>query len=407
MKWETRALGEVIVETRNGLYKHDSFYGRGTPILKMFNIGRLDGQWVLDRVDRVELSNRETDDYTLQSGDLLVNRVNSRELVGKCALVDERTAGHVYESKNMRVRLNRDVVLPDWISLWMNGPDGRAKIEEKTKQIAGMATINKEDVLSLVVPLPKLAEQRRIAARLREQLAEVAQARTALQSQLEAAEKLRAAALRECFDEQATAHGERIILGSIAEIASGLQKMPDRAPRAFHRPFLTVRNVQRGFLDLSRVERFELTLAELERLRLQRGDLLIVEGNGSKEHIGRNALFDQDDEWIHQNHIIRVRLDRERCLPEFVSNYLNSRAGREQMLEKAETTTGLYTLSSSKVASLQVPCPTIKEQHRIVAELDALQGPTQTLTANIRARLEAVEKLPAALLREVFACHVA
>jgi type I restriction enzyme S subunit len=57
----------------------------------------------------------------------------------------------------------------------------------------------------------------------------------------------------------------------------------------------------------------DLKTPELERLPAG-GDILIVEGNGSLDQIGRNALFVGDeDEWIHQNHIIRVRLDRSKC----------------------------------------------------------------------------------------------
>src|SRR5207244_1941235 len=111
----------------------------------------------------------------------------------------------------------------------------------------------------------------------------------------------------------------------------------------------TVRNVQRGSLDLSQVERFEITSAELERLRLQRGDILIVEGNGSVDQIGRNAIFDLDgEEWIHQNHIIRVRLDSSRLRFDFAALYLNSDSGKRQMVKKAQTTSGLYTLSVEK-----------------------------------------------------------
>jgi hypothetical protein len=84
--WRWVLMSEVIAETRNGLYKPDTFYGRGTPILKMFNIGRLDGTWNLETLDRLEVTEAEFQTYRLHAGDLLLNRVNSRELVGKCAV---------------------------------------------------------------------------------------------------------------------------------------------------------------------------------------------------------------------------------------------------------------------------------------------------------------------------------
>src|SRR5262249_18060423 len=53
---EPLPLSSVVASTRNGLYKHESFYGRGTPILKMYNVGRFDGELDLTRLDRVELT---------------------------------------------------------------------------------------------------------------------------------------------------------------------------------------------------------------------------------------------------------------------------------------------------------------------------------------------------------------
>jgi type I restriction enzyme S subunit len=111
------------------------------------------------------------------------------------------------------------------------------------------------------------------------------------------------------------------------------------------------------------VERFEITGAELERLRLQRGDILIVEGNGSVDQIGRNAVFNLDGkDWIHQNHIIRVRLEASRLRFDFAALFLNSDSGKRQMVKRARTTSGLYTLSVEKVGSLQAPCPPLQVQ---------------------------------------------
>ena len=94
----------------------------------------------------------------------------------------------------------------------------------------------------------------------------------------------------------------------IGETQGGLQKSPSRNPLKNHYPYLRVANVYRGFLDLKELHRFELTKEELERLRLQPGDLLIVEGNGSRTEIGRCALWTGEvEDCVHQNHIIRVR----------------------------------------------------------------------------------------------------
>lgn len=193
-------LDEIVVDTRNGLYKPDEFYGTGTPILKMFNIGRLDGKWDLQRVDLIQLTEEELKNYMLDFGDILVNRVNSRELVGKCAVVNEYTKGAVFESKNMRLRLNHSLASPIFVSMWLNGENGRAQLYQRLKQIVGQATVNRTDILSLQIPLPPLPEQQRIVTIIEEQMADIDAARAAIEAELEALNAMPAAMLRRAFN---------------------------------------------------------------------------------------------------------------------------------------------------------------------------------------------------------------
>lgn len=133
------------------------------------------------------------------------------------------------------------------------------------------------------------------------------------------------------------------------------------------------------------------------------GDILVVEGNGSLEHIGRNALFNGEiQNCIHQNHVIRVRIAPDQAVPSFIARFLNSPQGRRQMVQRAETTSGLYTLSTGKVASLEVPTPSISEQQSIATRLTEQAGVAESLRAATAEHLETICALPAALLREAF-----
>src|ERR1039458_10237135 len=99
----------------------------------------------------------------------------------------------------------------------------------------------------------------------------------------------------------------------------------------------------------------ELFGEELEKLRLQTGDLLIVEGNGSPSEIGRMAIWRGEIEnCVHQNHIIRARL-LGGIVPNFCASYWNSPTGSSEVLSLAGSTSGLYTLSVSKVGRLPIP----------------------------------------------------
>ncbi len=155
--WPRVRLGTIIADTRNGLYKHADFYGRGTQILKMFNI--LEGRLNLSRVDRVELDQQELAAYRLEAGDILVNRVNTPELVGKCAVISAELGEAVFESKNIRLRLNTNVAEPTYVAHFLSTSFGHATLCQGLKHAIGMATINNSDVRNCLLPLPPIKNQ--------------------------------------------------------------------------------------------------------------------------------------------------------------------------------------------------------------------------------------------------------
>jgi len=188
----------------------------------------------------------------------------------------------------------------------------------------------------------------------------------------------------------------------VAQIQGGIQKQPSRAPRQNAYPYLRVANVLRGRLDLSVIEKMELFGNELETLHLKSGDLLIVEGNGSKTEIGRSALWnDEIENCVHQNHIIRVRLNH--VLPKFIDFYWNSPEGNQRVMDVAASTTGLYTLSVSKISRLPVPLPPLAEQAQIVAEVEAKLSNIVQMEVTIGASLKRAEHERQSILHEAFA----
>lgn len=161
---------------------------------------------------------------------------------------------------------------------------------------------------------------------------------------------------------------------TICDVQGGIQKQPIRTPKLNHYPYLRVANVQRGYIDTSEMERFELFDDELKTRALQPGDILVVEGNGSEDEIGRCAIWNgQIDQCVFQNHLIRVRpiIQGNEV---FISKFLNSPLGIDEMKRLAVTTSGLYNLSVGKIRSISVPLPPLAEQHRIVAKVDELMA---------------------------------
>lgn len=238
--------------------------------------------------------------------------------------------------------------------------------------------LKEEQLLGMDVPLPPVAEQRRIVARIEELAARIQGARELRRQASEEAEALAGACTSRLFQECR----ERQPVDAIADVRGGIQKGPHRLPGANPVRYLTVAHVQRNRILTDNPRFFEVAPEELGRWRLLAGDVLIIEGNGSAEQIGRTALFRGEIEnCVHQNHVIRIRPNEQRVLPEFLNSFLNSPAGQDAVQGQSRTTSGLRTLSVGRIKAILVPVPPIREQQRIVADFEHLQKQTDALKA--------------------------
>jgi len=99
---------------------------------------------------------------------------------------------------------------------------------------------------------------------------------------------------------------------------------------------MRVANVQDGFLNLSEIKTIEIKSYELAKYFLQEGDILLTEG-GDPDKLGRGAVWqNQIENCIHQNHIFKVRADRNLFTPEFLSLQFGSDYGKRYFLKAAK-----------------------------------------------------------------------
>ncbi len=188
----------------------------------------------------------------------------------------------------------------------------------------------------------------------------------------------------------------------IGAIQGGLQKSPARVPKRNHFPYLRVANVRRGRLQLDELHRFELTPQELRKLRLETGDVLLVEGNGSRTEIGRCALWNGEiEDCVHQNHIIRVRLATG-VSPQYVDVFLNSPIGQFAIQQAASSTSGLYTLSVNKVKRLSLPLPPTAEQQAIADCVEGHAAGIEQIDTTLANKLAAATRLRQSILHRAF-----
>ena len=169
------------------------------------------------------------------------------------------------------------------------------------------------------------------------------------------------------------------LVDQLGDVSGGLTQNSKRRDLRLQVPFLRVANVYADEIRLETVREIGVTESERQRTQLVAGDLLIVEGNGSIDQIGRVALWNAAiSPCVHQNHLIRVRFEPV-ALARWTLGWLLSPSGRIAIEQAASSTSGLHTLSLSKVGHLPVPLPPLAEQARIIKAVDQYRIRAKTL----------------------------
>jgi type I restriction enzyme, S subunit len=198
---------------------------------------------------------------------------------------------------------------------------------------------------------------------------------------------------------------EETSIGEVAGVTGGVTKNAARVSGHSY-PYLRVANVYANSLRLNEIEEITVSAAELQRVMLRKGDLLIVEGNGSLDQIGRVAMWDGSiAPCVHQNHLIKVRC-LDSSLPQWVLYWLLSPEGRELICRQASSTSGLHTLSLSKVSGLPVRIAPAGVRRSTVEALDSYLTRLDAATEGLK-RVEAnLKRYRASVLKAAVEGHL-
>lgn len=165
--WNLVKSTRFITSTQNGMTRRDLDKSSGSIVLKLKNItenGDIDYSWV----NRIDLTDKELDTYSLEQDDLLFVRVNgSKSLVGKCAIFEKQNENIAYNDHIIRVKLN-DYCSSRFFRWYLLAQSGKTEIALHINTSAGQYTISGQGLRDIYVSLPPLNEQMQIVEYLEE-----------------------------------------------------------------------------------------------------------------------------------------------------------------------------------------------------------------------------------------------
>ena len=194
------SLGNLFIESpQNGLYEPASKYGSGTSIIRIDSF--YDGH-ILNNEEfkRVELSKSDIKRYSLNENEILVNRVNSIEYLGKCGLVKQLNETTVFESNIMRLKILNSCINSQYITLFLSSALGEREIRRFAKHAVNQASINQTDVSLTPIPICTLEEQEQVVKEASTCLSVCEKVEESITVSLVKAKALRQSILKKAFE---------------------------------------------------------------------------------------------------------------------------------------------------------------------------------------------------------------
>ncbi|MBU0473116.1 MAG: restriction endonuclease subunit S [Bacteroidetes bacterium] len=159
-KYKIVKLRDFIDSYQYGLSEKSSIDKIGPPMLRMNNI--LNSELDITILKYISINDNVKDKYTLDKGDLLFNRTNSKELVGKTAIFYEDEE-YTFASYLIRVVVNTEKANVNYINYLFNSSLLKYQKDMVSRQITGQANINAQEMQEFLFPLPPLQTQKEIA----------------------------------------------------------------------------------------------------------------------------------------------------------------------------------------------------------------------------------------------------
>ncbi len=401
----------------------------------------------------------------LRPGDLVIEISGGGpdQPVGRSLLVDEeavkQAAPHPLICGNFcrQIRLHREVD-PAYVALVLRHHYERGDLNAWQSQTTNIRNLDfREFLAGLSVPLPPLAEQRRIVARAGELLSQARQVRARLSKLPAALKRFRQSVLAGAFSGRLTEDWR--VRSRLSEPARFSDATDWQVPEPLEFPefpeswtvvalddlvsriqygvqnkadgdaetgvaVLRMSNIQEGRIDMAQlkyVKRDVLGQRGLEAFRLENGDILFNRTN-SPGLVGKAAVFayDEDDdkekdkdkdkvkakakvkEAVFASYLVRLNCDPERMLAPFLCAWINSPWGRQWARSVRRDCVSQSNINTSRLRRMPVPTPPLAEQKEIVRWIEGLFRFADAVEQRVALAIARADRLAQAVLSKAF-----
>jgi type I restriction enzyme S subunit len=338
------------------------------------------------------------------NGDVLMAKISPCFQNGKMGIATGLPNGVGYGSSEYFVFRPSNELSAEWLFYYLQDPAFRRHATGKFSGNVGQQRLPKELIEDLEIPLPPLAEQKRIVALLDEAFAGIEEAKAKAKEGLSLSKKLFESSLNGMFEVKEGAWVDTLL-------SDVLEKQPQNGwspPAANHSsegtPVLTLSSVT-GFAF--RPDKIKHTSAKVERSKnywVENGDLLITRSN-TPELVGHVAIAEGiTTPTIYPDLIMRMTPKSGHATTEFLYYQLRTSKLRNEITGRAQgANPTMKKISNSAVKTLPVSIPSVKIQVEMSAKLKETEQVSDKLRSMYLEKIGALLELKSSLLAQAFA----
>jgi type I restriction enzyme S subunit len=338
------------------------------PFLRTRNIswGRIE----ISELDKMHFSQSEERRLLLQEGDLLICEGGA---IGRSAIWKYKDFSCFYQNHIHRARaIDSTTTDSEFFVYWLWYAFEIEKIYFGRANVTTIPNLSKSRLGELLVPLPPISEQRKISALLNM----VQQAIEQQERLIDLATELKKTLMHKLFTEGFYGEPQKETeIGLIAEswrvdsmksfISNSKYGLSIKGQDSGSIPILRMTNQVEGYIDTHNLQYVNIPNDVVEKYRVCRGDLLFNRTN-SFELVGRTALFDIDGDFVFASYLIRITLDLQQMMPEFINFYLNWDETQQRLKSIATRSVSQSNISASRLGKFLVAIPPMDEQLALV-----------------------------------------
>jgi type I restriction enzyme S subunit len=300
------------------------------------------------------------------------------------------------------VRAHADRIIPEWIWYFVRRLEFRIEGIHQFRGGVGQQRVPIDYLANAQIPLPPVVEQQRIVGCVKECLDRVEDIKRLRSEAIVEADAVLPSMLNYEYHQLRSMYGSSEIGQVAEETRYGTSAKCTATPNGT--AVLRIPNVAGGFVNFNDLKYCQLSEHDLSRLQLKQGDLLFVRTNGSRELVGRCAIYENEsDSFAFASYLIRVRLASERMRPKFLAFFLNSTLGRAELDKRRRTSAGQFNINSENLRSIEVPVPPLDIQDSLISKLSTQQESVIKLRDGLSDVDAECSHLRESILRKAFA----